>query len=107
MNERIEQLYLSVVEFRVESRREWVVEGSCGFLHFRGCAGSNSSASNAELGGRPGFLIFSGRSAVFRSRRRGERGKHVDNPFPALFSGFGLWAWIAHILPTLPLVGVV
>ena len=34
-----QQLYLSVVEFRVESRRERVVEGPCGFCIFEAAPG--------------------------------------------------------------------
>ena len=35
----LQQLYLSVVEFRVESRREWVAEGPCGFRIFGAAPG--------------------------------------------------------------------
>ncbi len=73
-------------------------------LHLRGCAGSDSSASDDEPGRRPGFRSLSGRSAVFRSRRRGEHGKPVDNPCSRRVrvsgSGPGLTT-----LPTLPAVG--
>ena len=101
----LQQLYLEVVKIRVESRRDRVVEGSCGVCLFKAAPGPIRPLPMMNPDIVPDFCLF-GSFARFSFSAARRAWKACGQSLFALFSGFGLWAWIAHILPTLPLVGV-
>ena len=90
----------------MESRRERVVECSCGFCLFAAAPAPIRPLPMMDWDGVPDFCLF-GSFGCFSFAAARRAWKACGQSLFALFSGFGLWAWIAPILPTLPLVGVV
>ena len=101
----LQQLYLEVVKIRVESRRERVVEGSCGFCIFGAAPGPIRPLPMMNPDIVPDFCLF-GSFARFSFAAARRAWKACGQSLFALHSGFAFGAWIAHILATLPLVGV-
>ena len=98
-----QQLYLAVVEIRVELRRERVVEGSCRFCLFGAAPGPIRPLPMMNPDIVPDFCLF-GSFARFSFAAARRAWKAVDNPYLRSFSvsrsGAGLTT-----LPTLSAVG--
>ena len=99
-----EQLYLEVVEIRVESRRDRVIEGSCGFCLFKAAPGPIRPLPMTDSDIVPDFCLF-GSFARFSFAAARRAWKACGQSLFAPFLGFAFGARIDHILPTLPLVG--
>ena len=98
------QLYLAVVKIRVESRRDRVVGGSCGFCLFGAAPGPIRPLPMMDPDIVPDFCLF-GSFARFSFAAARRAWKACGQSLFAPFLGFAFGARIDHILPTLPLVG--
>ena len=98
------QLYLAEVKIRVESRRDRVVGGSCGFCLFKAAPGPIRPLPMMDPDIVPDFCLF-GSFARFSFAAARRAWKACGQSLFALRSGFAFGGRIDHILPTLPLVG--
>ena len=95
-----EQLYLEVVEIRVESRRDRVVECWLGFCIFEAAPGPIRPLPMMNPDGVPDFCLF-GSFARFSFAAARRAWKACGQSFPSLSAVPRSGAWIAHI-PTAP-----
>ncbi len=79
--------------------------GSCGFCLFKAAPGPIRPLPMMNPDIVPDFCVF-GSFGCFSFAAARRAWKACGQSLRALFPGFGFGAWIAHILATLPLVGV-
>ena len=88
----------------MESRRDRVIEGSCGFCLFKAAPGPIRPLPVMNSDIVPDFCLF-GSFARFSFAAARRAWKACGQSLFAPFLGFAFGAWIVPILTTLPLVG--